>query len=108
MDILKNKEYESYEYTSRYTTVPYYYNTKDDKYMYGIGSNLKKDTQYVAHKLKDTDTLDSLALKYFGNPTYWWIIAYFNDIQDPFIRLIDFYSTIKIPNIQSIDFGDER
>lgn len=108
MDVLKDKTNEQYDYTSRYTTIPYYYHTLDKKYTYGIWSNLKNTTSYVAHNVKDTDNLDYLALKYYNNPTYWWVIAAFNDIQDPFIRLVDSYSVIKIPNIQSIDFGDRR
>ena len=108
MDVLKNKAYNSYDYTCRYTGVPFYYHTLDDKYIYGIGSNLSKDTAYVLHTVKDTDTLDYLALKYYNNPTFYWIIAYFNDIQDCYIKLSDYFKTIKIPNILSIEFGDER
>ena len=108
MDILTNKQYEAYNYTCRYTPVPYYYNTHDKKWVYGIGSNLSTTTSYVAHKVKDTDTLDSLALKYYNNPTLYWVIAYANDILDCYIRLIDYYKIIKIPNIQSITFGDGR
>jgi len=108
MDILKNKRYNNYDYTCRYTPVPYYYNSLDNKYIYGIGKNLSKDTTYTLHNVKDTDTLDYLALKYYNNPTYYWIIAYFNDIQDCFIKLSENFKTIKIPNISSIMFSDER
>lgn len=108
MDILAQKTQKSYDYICRYTGIPYYYNTLDDKYIYGIGANMIKDIQYVAHKVKDSDTLDSLALKYYNNPTYYWVIAYFNDIQDSYIRLIDYYSILKIPNISSVAFGDPR
>ena len=71
MDILKNKQYEQFDYLSRYSSVPYYYNTEDKKYIYGIGQQLDKNTSYVAHKVKPTDTLDYLALKYYNNPTYY-------------------------------------
>lgn len=108
MDVLKNKQYEDYDYTSRYTTVPYFYNTLDNKYIYGIGTNMFKNTTYTLHKVKDTDTLDSLALKYYNNPTYYWVIAYFNDIQDAFIKLSEEFTSIKIPAISSIGFGNER
>ena len=105
MDTLKNKNYESYDYLSRYTTVPYYFDTIKQREVYGIGSNLAKDTPYVSHKLEQGDTLHSLALRYYNNPTYWWVIAYFNDIQDSFISLIDYFNIIKIPNIAGITFG---
>lgn len=108
MDILTNKSYKQYDYTSRYTTIPYYYNKEDDKWIYGISKNLNKDTQYIAHKVKDSDTLDYLALKYYNNPTYYWVIAYFNDIQDCYINLIDYYKIIKIPKINSIEFSEGR
>lgn len=108
MDILKNRNYNSYDYTSRYNVVPYSYHTLDEKYIYHIGSNLNKDMPYVLHKVAVTDTLDYLALRYYNNPTYFWVIAYFNDIQDCFITLFDEYKTLKIPNISAIEFGDER
>ena len=104
MDTLKNKQYNNFDYISRYTGVPYYYDTLQDKQVFGIGSNLKKDTAYVSHKVTKEDTLDSLALEYYNNPTFWWAIAYFNDIQDAFIQLSDYYSILKIPTITSIDF----
>lgn len=108
MDVLRNKQYEDYDYICRYTGVPYYYNSEDDREVYGLGSNLKKNTSWVAHKVQQEDNLDSLALKYYNNPTYWWVIAYFNDIQDSLINLIDYYDIIKIPSIASIEFGATR
>ncbi len=108
MDTLTNKRYNSFDYISRYTGVPYYFNTADQKDIFGIGQNLSKDTPWVAHKVTHDDTLDSLALKYYNNPTYWWVIAYFNDIQDSLIILNEHFSIIKIPSISSISFGDLR
>ena len=108
MDVLKNKMFESYDYTSRYSNVPYYYHTLDKKYTYGISTQLGKNIQYVAHKTKDTDTLDSLALKYYNNPTYFWVIASFNDIFDPYEPLVNNYPIIKIPSISGIYFEDMR
>ena len=105
MDTLKNKIYASYDYLSRYTNVPYYYDTLSDREVYGIGTNMKTDTEYVTHKVRSNDTLHSLALKYYNNPTFWWVIAYFNNIQDSFKPLRDKYQTLKIPNISSIEFG---
>lgn len=105
MDTLKNKMYVNFDYLSRYNNVPYYYDTLNDKQIYGIGTNLKTTTEFVTHKVRSNDTLNSLALKYYNNPTFWWIIAYFNDIQDPFKPLINKYITLKIPSIASIEFG---
>lgn len=108
MDVLRNKKVEMYDYVCRYTGVPYYYNSEDDREIYGLGSNLKKETSWVAHKIRPEDTLDSLSLKYYANPSFWWVIAYFNNIQDSFIKLSDYYDIIKIPSISGIVFGDER
>ena len=105
MDTLKNKTYENYDYLSRYTQVPYYFDTINEREIYGIGSNLLKNSPYVSHQLTSEDTLHSLSLQYYNNPTYWWVIAYFNDIQDAFIPLIEHYNILQIPNISSITFG---
>ncbi len=105
MNTLKNKNYETYNYLSRYTNTPHYYDSLTGKNITGIGTNLKKHTEYLTHVVKSSDTLDALALKYYNNPTFWWVIAYFNDIQDAFKPLKDRYTTIKIPNITSIEFG---
>lgn len=108
MDTLKNKTFGTFDYTSRYTGVPYYYDTLRDRETQGLCSNMSKTTSWVGHKVSQEDTLDSLALKYYNNPTYWWVIAFFNDIQDPFIKLSEKYKTIKIPSINSIEFKNER
>jgi hypothetical protein len=49
-----------------------------------------------------------LALKYYNNPTYWWAIAYFNNILNPFEKLIDRFTIIKIPSISALSFGEVR
>lgn len=105
MDTLKNKIYANFDYLSRYTNIPYYYDTIKDRNVYGIGTNLKTTSEFVTHKLRSNDTLNSLALKYYNDPTFWWVIAYFNDIQDPFKPLRDKYTILKIPSISSIEFG---
>ncbi len=104
MDILKNKQYRQYDYISRYTTFPIYYNTVDEKYVYGITSNLNKQSEYVAHKVTMVDTLDSLAFKYYGRPDLYWVIADFNRIQNPYINLFDTLSVINIPSLSTLSF----
>ena len=108
MDTLKNKRYQDFDYTSRYTGIPYYYDTVTKQDVYGVIKPMLKNNAWVAHKVTQEDSLDSLALKYYNNPTYWWIIAFFNNITDPFIRLKDKFNIIKIPSISSIEFGDFR
>ena len=102
MNVLKDKSSRTYFYTSRYATLAYYYNTLDKKYMYGISKNLNTNTDYVLHNLVDSDSLDSLALKYYGRPDLFWVIADFNNLNDPYIRLVDKMSSIKIPALSGI------
>ena len=105
MDTLKNKSYARFDYLSRYMNTPYYYDTLFNKEIFGIGTNLKTNAEFVTHKVRSNDTLNSLALKYYNNPTFWWVIAYFNNVQDPFKPLKDKYETLRIPNISSVEFG---
>ena len=108
MEKLNNKRYNNFDYPSRYTTVPYFYDTEKQSDIYGIGSQMSSQTAFVSHAVKPEDTLDALALTYYNNPTYWWVIAYFNRITDPFIHLSTKFSIIKIPSISSIVFKNER
>ena len=104
-DILTKKQFREYNKISRYSGVPYYYNPTDNNYIYGIGKNLKLNTPYRTHKIKEGESLDSLALYYYSNPTYYWIIADFNRIQDPYI-VLNVGDHIKIPTFASIEFED--
>ena len=108
MEKLTKKRFNQYDYLSRYTGVAYYYDSKNAREVMGIGEQLSKDAPFVSHKIKPEDSLDSLALTYYSNPTYWWLIAYFNNITDPFIQLSTKFSIIKIPNISSVKFENER
>ena len=99
MNVLKDKSSRTYFYTSRYATLPYYYNTLDKKYMYGISKNLNTNTDYVLHNLVDSDSLDSLALKYYGRPDLFWMIADFNNLNDPYIKLVDILSSIYFSSL---------
>ena len=104
MDILTDKSVKSYDYTSRYAPFPFYYNTWDDKYVYGITSWLVDDTEFVLHNVSDTDSLDKLAYKYYGRPDLFWIIADYNRITDCYTRLFGKYETIKIPSLAGVRY----
>lgn len=107
MDVLKDKSKKSYPYISRYAAFPFYYHTKDDKYIYGITSQLSDDVSFVIHEITESDTLDSLADKYYGRPDLFWVIADFNKIQDPFIKLFGKYETLKVPSLSNITFKQQ-
>ena len=104
-DVLKDKQFRDYNKLSRYSGVPYYYNTSDNKYIYGTGKNLREGTAFKWHKVIEGDSLDSLALYYYNNPTYYWIIADFNRIQDPYV-VLQTGTKIKIPTFSSIEFEE--
>lgn len=106
-DVLSNKQYKEYDRVSRYSIFPYYYNRLDEKYIYGITAQLKdNNTTYVNHTVKLRDTLDTLSLYYYGSPLYYWIIADFNRIQDPYKELKE-GDILKIPTFNNIEFDVE-
>jgi nucleoid-associated protein YgaU len=103
MEVLKNKSYKEYSKISRYSQIPYYYHIIDDKYVSGKSAHLKTDTVYTMHTIRKNDTFDSLALEFYNNPTLFWIICSFNNIQDPFLKLKE-GDLIKIPSLSNIEF----
>ena len=106
MNVLKDKQVRTYPSLSRYSTIPFYWNSVDLKYIYGITKQLGDNTDYVIHNVKPNDTLDSIVLFYYGRPDYFWIVADFNKIQDAFIDLYSKFKTIKVPSISYIYFED--
>ena len=108
MDTLKKSGGKSYGYLSRYSGVSIFYDTICDREVYGMIKDIKKDISCVTHWLATTDTLDYLALKYYNNPTYWWVIAMYNDIPDAFAPLTPRYAKLQIPNLASLSFVKER
>jgi nucleoid-associated protein YgaU len=104
MNIIGGKQYKDYDRVSRYSVFPFYHHKIDDKYFYGITSHLDTEgTKFVAHKVVNGDTLDTLALYYYNNPTYFWVIADFNRIRDPYEELIE-GEVLKIPTFSNIAF----
>lgn len=103
MEILTNKSYKSYDYLSRYTSFPYYYHTLDNKYIYGVTSQLNDNTSYQAYTIKQGDTYDSIALYFYNNPTYWWVLLDFNRIPDAFSTPVP-GDILKIPTLAAVSF----
>ena len=104
MDVLSDKQTRDYDYVSRYSSFPFYYHTVDGKYVYGITSQLSTSVEFVAHKVTQADTLDSLAYQYYGRPDLYWVIADFNRIQDPFTTLFGRYESLNVPRLSSVSF----
>lgn len=87
MNVLTNKTVKTSKYYSRYNGFYYYYNHLDNKYQLETRPWLKQfsDTSKVnVYTVKEKDTYDSIALEFYNNPTYYWIICDYNRILDPF------------------------
>lgn len=102
-NVLKNKSFKTYAKLSRYATFPYFYHSIDDKYIYGITSQLNNTTAYANHIVVYGDTLDSIALDAYNDPCKYWIIADYNRIQDP-TKKLTVGSVIKVPVLSAIEF----
>lgn len=83
MEILQDRTAKSSEYYSRYNGTFYYYNTLDNKYQHETTKWLSHDNKVTKYVVKKDDTYDSIALYFYNNPTYYWIICDFNRILDP-------------------------
>ena len=105
MNVLTNERYLNYDKLSRYSQFPYFYNKLDDKYICGTTSYLKDTTNYQVYMVQPNDTYDSIALRAYGNPTYYWIICSFNHIQDAFSIPIP-GSQLKLPVMTDIEFEE--
>lgn len=107
MDILIDKNYRSFDYISRYTAFPYYFNTEDNKYIYGTTAQLDQNVGYSIHIVKKGETFDSIALDYYNSPTLFWVLCDFNQVQDPFNPLIP-GQKIKVPVLSLVSFELNR
>ena len=104
-DELTNRAYRSFDYISRYTPFPFYYDSSDPshRYLYGTTANLNNTTSYVLHEVKRGETYDSIALNYYNVPTLYWVICDYNRIEDPFIPPKT-GTKLKIPTLSNIEF----
>lgn len=98
MDILTNKSTKSSNYFSRYNGRAFYYNKKTKKDQLATSSWLKHTNDYSTYIVKEKDTYDSIALEYYNNPTYYWIICDFNRILDP-LKKPEVGTTLYLPTL---------
>ena len=104
MDRLQQKAYRTYNYISRYSSFPYYYNTEDEKYIYGTTAYLDDSTPYTLYKVRRTDTSNNMALKFYNSPTFFWILCDFNRVQNPY-EMPEVGTLIKVPALTNIKFN---
>lgn len=105
MSVLTDKRYVQFDYLSRYSGIPIYYHKDDDKYVAGTDRWISDNTLYSEYIIRRNDTYDLLALRYYNNPTLYWVICAFNRIADPFEPPV-IGSKIKIPTLANIEFLD--
>lgn len=105
MDIATNKSYKQYDYVSRYEPFPYYYNTQDKKYFYGLTSWLNTNVGYALHTVRPGDTYDSIAFDYYGSPTFYWVVCDFNRVIDPFIEP-EVGTQLRLPALNGLSFKE--
>lgn len=99
----KDSTRKDYNYVSRYANLDTYFNSKDKTRYYETARpiNKSKVKNYVTHIVGRNETLDTIALKYYGRPLYWWIIADYNDILDVFN--LKEGTNLKIPYLSDIE-----
>ena len=66
---------------------------------------LNRELVHIKRIVKPGDTLDNLALYYYNNPTYYWIISDYNNILDPFEPLT-VGEELLIPTFSEISFNE--
>ena len=106
MEVLTTKYYKQFDYISRYSAFPVYYHTLDNKYIVARDRWISDQTTFSNYIVEKGDTYDKLALRYYNNPSYYWVICAFNRIQDPFEAPV-VGTTLKIPPLSSIQYPTE-
>jgi hypothetical protein len=67
-----------------------------------LENNFVNDLKKIKNFVEDNNSknLDFLAKKYYNNVGWWWVIALYNDIVDPFNVDLDI---IKIPDFFEVE-----
>lgn len=98
------KNFKNYDYISRYESFPYFYDEENNRYYYGLQSNLENENiVYAAYTVKPGDSYDSIALDYYGSALLFWVICDFNRILDPFTNPKP-GTILQLPALNSIYF----
>lgn len=98
------KYYKEYNYISRYEGFPYYYDSLNNRYYYGLTANLNKDTPYASYVVQIGDSYDSIAYDKYGNALFYWIICNFNNVMDSF-EMPTPGTVLKLPSLSAINFN---
>ncbi len=87
--------------TSRYNWSVYYVDPKGGDF-YGTRQPLKlrEDVSDLFHVVSDSDRIDLIAYRYYGDVRLWWIIAELNNILNPLEILPG--TILRIPTYERI------
>lgn len=100
----KTRYYKQYNYISRYEQFAYYYDDLNNRYYYGLVSNLSNDLPYASYVVQAGDSYDSIAYDKYGSPLFYWIICNFNNIEDSLEDPIP-GTILNLPNMNSLRFN---
>lgn len=95
--------YKQYDYISRYERFPYYYDSLNNRYYYGLSANLNRNSPYASYTVKIGDTYDSIAYDKYGSALFYWIICNFNGVLDSF-EIPEPGTVLKLPSLSAINF----
>lgn len=57
---------------------------------YSINKRIKEEGSYfITYQVESDDWWDSIASKIYKNKNLWWIVALFNEVENPFEELIE-------------------
>ena len=55
------------------------------KFVHGLVHNeINYSGDITVHEIQTGETLDSISYTYYNSPEFWWVIAWYNNIINPF------------------------
>lgn len=105
---IKFYEPRKFDFTSRYGNSRQIMDLMGNMYFESFNSVSIKETsgdKYYTVSIKDENRLDIIANNCYGTKDYWWLIAFANDIIDPFS--VERGRVLRIPPLSSMYIGSE-
>lgn len=75
----------------------------DGQYYYDLSDSIYTNTEvlnpqnFIEHEITAHDNLYSLSMEYYNTNSLWWVIATFNNIDNPFTIRRDVGGILRIP-----------
>jgi nucleoid-associated protein YgaU len=87
--------------TSRYRYATFLTDGADVYVSIPPGYNTLDSTDDVYYTVQTGDDVTRVASKALGDPRYWWVVADFNDLLDPFADLVP-GTQLRVPSLQRL------